>query len=236
MMRILVAEDETKINEMICDYLDALGYETVSALDGRDALKQFRKVLPDLILMDIMMPVLDGTDVLREIRKESRVPVIMVTAKAGEGDTVLGLELGADDYITKPFSMKELAARIRAVLRRIEPEMPAMSEDSSTDSSVPVSMGDLTLDPAKRTVRVKGHSVEMTAAQFSILYKMICSPGRVYSRMDLLKSFQEDPYEGYERSIDVHIKNIRKLIEEDPSHPEYIQTVWGVGYRMREDA
>ena len=231
MIRILVAEDEKKINTMICDYLEALGFETESVFDGREALKQFRKVPPDLVLMDIMMPVLDGTDVLREIRKESRVPVIMVTAKAEEGDKVLGLELGADDYITKPFSMKEMAARVRAVLRRANPE-PLSSPESGEDE--PVTLGDLSVDPVKRAVKVRGRSVDMTAAQFSILYKMISSPGRVFSRMDLLKAFQEDPYEGYERSMDVHIKNIRKLIEDDPAHPEYIQTVWGVGYRMRE--
>ncbi len=232
MTRILVAEDEKKINDMICDYLEALGFETDSAPDGREALKQFRKNPPDLVLMDIMMPVLDGTDVLREIRKESRVPVIMVTARADEGDKVLGLELGADDYITKPFSMKEMAARIRAVLRRAE---PVPGPDGSAAEEEPVSLRELTLDPVKRSVRIGGKSVEMTAAQFSILHKMIRTPGRVYTRMDLLKSFQEDPYEGYERSIDVHIKNIRKLIESDPSHPGYIQTVWGVGYKMKEE-
>ncbi len=231
MTRILIAEDEKKINDMICDYLEALGFETRQVFDGREALRQFRKDPPDLVLLDIMMPVLDGTDVLREIRKESRVPVIMVTAKAEEGDKVLGLELGADDYITKPFSMKEMAARVRALLRRASPE--EIFREGDRDDS-PVTLGDLTMDPVKMSVKVRGKSVEMTAAQFQILFKMIRSPGRVYSRMDLLKAFQEDPFEGYERSMDVHIKNIRKLIESDPSHPEYIQTVWGVGYRMRE--
>ena len=231
MTRILIGEDEKKINDMVRDYLDALGFDTVQAFDGREVLKEFRKDSPDLILLDIMMPVLDGTDVLREVRKESSVPVIMVTAKAEEGDKVLGLELGADDYITKPFSMKEMAARIRAVLRRAGPadiSEPELPEDS------PVTQGDLVMDPVKMSVKIRGRSVEMTAAQFQILYKLIRSPGRVYSRMDLLKAFQDDPFEGYERSMDVHIKNIRKLIEEDPAHPEYIQTVWGVGYRMRE--
>ena len=231
MTRILIGEDEKKINDMIRDYLDALGYETTQVFDGREVLKEFRRDPPDLVLLDIMMPVLDGTDVLREIRKESRVPVIMVTAKAEEGDKVFGLELGADDYISKPFSMKEMAARIRAVLRRAAPE-EVPSGDESEDG--PVTLGDLSMDPVKMSVKVRGKNVEMTAAQFQILYKMIRSPGRVYSRMDLLKAFQEDPFEGYERSMDVHIKNIRKLIEADPSHPEYIQTVWGVGYRMRE--
>jgi len=231
MKTILVAEDEQKINTMICDYLEALGFGTRPVYDGREALREFRKEAPDLVLLDIMMPLLDGTEVLREIRKESRVPVIMVTAKAEEGDTVLGLELGADDYITKPFSMKELAARIRAVLRRAE---PVPGTETASEDGAPVSLGDLTVDPVKRSVLVRKEPVELTAAQFGILYKMIRSPGRVFTRMDLLKSFQEDPYEGYERSIDVHIKNIRKLIEAEPAHPEYIQTVWGVGYKMRE--
>ncbi len=231
MTRILIGEDERKINDMIRDYLDALGFDPVQAFDGREVLKEFRKDPPDLILLDIMMPVLDGTDVLREIRKESRVPVIMVTARAEEGDKVLGLELGADDYISKPFSMKEMAARVRAVLRRAAP-LDTAEPEAAEDS--PVSLGDLTMDPVKMSVKVRGIPVDMTAAQFQILYKLIRSPGRVYSRMDLLKAFQDDPFEGYERSMDVHIKNIRKLIEEDPAHPEYIQTVWGVGYRMRE--
>ncbi len=231
MKTILVAEDERGINEMICDYLEALGFSTISVYDGIDALKSWRKGGVDLILLDIMMPRLDGTEVLREIRKESDIPVLMVTAKTEEGDTVLGLELGADDYIAKPFSMKELAARIRTVMRRSSPP-PAPSQD--LEMPVRLSIGDLEIDRDKHSVTVRGGKVELTAAQFEILERMISSPGRVFSRMDLLHTFQEDPYEGYERSIDVHIKNIRKLIEEDPSHPEYILTVWGVGYKMRE--
>jgi len=231
MKTILVAEDETGINEMICDYLKALGFNTLSAFDGIDALKLFRTEEPDLVLLDIMMPRLDGTEVLREIRKESNVPILMVTARTGEGDTVLGLELGADDYIAKPFSMKELAARIRTVLRRSQPAaVPAAVEDTSK----PLIQGDLVLDRTRRAVTVRQKGVDLTAAQFDILEKMMHSPGRVFTRMDLLKAFQEDPYEGYERSIDVHIKNIRKLIEEDPAHPEYILTVWGVGYKMQD--
>jgi len=231
MKTILVAEDETGINEMIRDYLEALGFSTLSASDGMEALKLFREKQPDLVLLDIMMPRLDGTEVLREIRRESDVPVLMVTARSGEGDTVLGLELGADDYITKPFSMKELAARIRTVLRRAQ--HPASAAEKG-DQSLPLVQGSLILDRIKRAVSIRNHSVDLTAAQFDILEKMMQSPGRVFTRMDLLKAFQEDPYEGYERSIDVHIKNIRKLIEEDPAHPEYILTVWGVGYKMQD--
>ncbi|MDA3958331.1 response regulator transcription factor [Oceanispirochaeta sp.] len=230
MKTILVAEDEAGINEMICDYLDALGFKTISATDGIEALKIYRKEKLDLVLLDIMMPRLDGTEVLREIRKESEIPILMVTARSGEGDTVLGLELGADDYIAKPFSMKELAARIRTVLRRSTPlSAPAPEEDNPG-----LVQAELHMDRIKRTVSIRGKSVELTAAQFNILEKLMKSPGRVFSRMDLLQAFQEDPYEGYERSIDVHIKNIRKLLEEDPGHPEYILTVWGVGYKMQD--
>ncbi len=231
METILVAEDETGINEMICDYLSALGFTTLSAFNGIDALKIFRGDKPDLVLLDIMMPRLDGTEVLREIRRESDVPILMVTARSGEGDTVLGLELGADDYIAKPFSMKELAARIRTVLRRSRSVLSAAEAENQTD---PLIQGALVLDRIKRSVTVRDKAVDLTAAQFDILEKMMHSPGRVFTRMDLLKAFQEDPYEGYERSIDVHIKNIRKLIELDPAHPEYILTVWGVGYKMQD--
>ncbi|MDC7240295.1 MAG: response regulator transcription factor [Spirochaetales bacterium] len=231
MKTILVAEDERGINEMICDYLEALGFGVLPVYDGIDALKAWRKGGVDLILLDIMMPRLDGTEVLREIRKESDIPVLMVTAKTEEGDTVLGLELGADDYIAKPFSMKELAARIRTVMRRAAPRERLAPADELPSV---LSIGDLTLDREKHSVSIRRRRVELTAAQFDILERMVSSPGRVFSRMDLLQTFQEDPYEGYERSIDVHIKNIRKLIETDPAHPEYIQTVWGVGYKMRE--
>jgi DNA-binding response OmpR family regulator len=231
MKTILVVEDERGINEMVCDYMEALGFSTISAFDGIEALKLFRKQEIDLVLLDIMMPRLDGTEVLREIRSDSDIPVIMVTAKTEEGDTVLGLELGADDYIAKPFSMKELAARVRTVLRRSAPKQAPLPEESEEKELV---IADLKMDRVKHSVSVRGSHVELTAAQFDILAKMVRSPGRVFNRMDLLQAFQEDPYEGYERSIDVHIKNIRKLIEEDPAHPEYILTVWGVGYKMQD--
>ena len=233
MKTILVAEDEAGINEMICDYLEALGFKTISAQDGIEALKVYRTEKLDLVLLDIMMPRLDGTEVLREIRKESDLPILMVTARTGEGDTVLGLELGADDYIAKPFSMKELAARIRTVLRRSRPAAAIVAEEAGMTKLV---QAELSMDRVKRTVSIRGKLADLTAAQFDILEKMMKSPGRVFSRMDLLQAFQEDPYEGYERSIDVHIKNIRKLIEEDPAHPEYILTVWGVGYKMQDSA
>ncbi|MDC7232788.1 MAG: response regulator transcription factor [Spirochaetales bacterium] len=232
MKTILVVEDEQGINEMVCDYLEALGFSTLSAGNGVEGLKLFRNHPVDMVLLDIMMPGLDGTEVLREIRREGNTPVIMVTARTGESDTVLGLELGADDYIAKPFSMKELAARVRTVLRRSEPAGSGTSEEDSSGEILTI--GELVMDRSRHSVTVRGASAELTAAQFDILGKMMKSPGRVFTRMDLLQSFQEDPYEGYERSIDVHIKNIRKLIETDPAHPEYILTVWGVGYKMQD--
>ncbi|MDC7223848.1 MAG: response regulator transcription factor [Spirochaetales bacterium] len=228
---ILVAEDEKEMNRMICDYLEAVGFRTLSARDGSEALELFRSKEPALVLLDIMMPRLDGIDVTRRIRSQSNTPVIMLTAMAEEGDKLMGLEIGADDYITKPFSMKELAARIRAVLRRTAAFSPTPAEG---EEKAPLTEGDLVLDRLKMLLYKKGKTVELTAVQYAILEKMMASPGRVFNRMDLLTSFQADPWEGYERTIDVHIKNIRKLTEEDPSHPEYIETVWGVGYRFRE--
>jgi DNA-binding response OmpR family regulator len=230
---ILVAEDETEMNRMICDYLEAVGFRTVSARDGSEALDLFRNEEPALLLLDIMMPRLDGIDVTRRIRSQANTPIIMLTAMAEEGDKLMGLEIGADDYITKPFSMKELAARIRAVLRRTK----SFSQPSEGNEELPpLKEGDLVLDRLKMLLYKEGKSVILTAVQYAILEKMMASPGRVFNRMDLLNSFQEDPWEGYERTIDVHIKNIRKLTETDPSHPKYIETVWGVGYRFREES
>ena len=230
---ILVAEDEKEMNRMICDYLEAVGYKTLSAHDGSEALELFRSGEPALVLMDIMMPKLDGIDVTRRIRSQSNTPIIMLTAMAEEGDKLLGLEIGADDYITKPFSMKELAARIRAVLRRTANFSRRAAQDEDEDKP-PLREGNLVLDRLKMTLYREGKPVDLTAVQYAILEKMMASPGRVFNRMDLLNSFQEDPWEGYERTIDVHIKNLRKLTEADPSHPEYIETVWGVGYRFKE--
>jgi DNA-binding response OmpR family regulator len=231
---ILVTEDEKEMNRMICDYLEAVGYRTLSALDGQEALEIFREQEPALVVLDIMMPKLDGIDVTRRIRAASSVPIILLTARAEEGDKLMGLEIGADDYMTKPFSMKELAARIRAVLRRTEGFAQKKAE-AEEDNKAPLKEGELILDRLKMTLYKEGKAVNMTAVQYAILEKMMSSPGRVFTRMDLLNSFQADPWEGYERTIDVHIKNIRKLTETDPSHPVYVETVWGVGYRFREE-
>lgn len=224
---ILVVEDERNLNTMICDYLQAVGYTTASAFDGLTALRMIREQEPGFLILDIMLPGIEGTDLLRRIREFSRVPVILLTARAEEGDKLLGLELGADDYMTKPFSLKELVARIRTVRRRTGGGMIGPAKI--------LTHGDLVLDPEKRTLLRGGASITLTSVQFDLLSTFMKNPGRVFTRMDLLNSFQENAFEGYERTIDVHIKNIRKLLEPDPSHPRYIVTVWRVGYKLAEE-
>lgn len=232
MIKILVVDDEEKIRKMICDYLDAVGFETVIAVDGIEAITQTIVEQPDLVVLDIMMPGLDGLDCTRRIREKSPVPIIMVTAKAEESDKLIGLEVGADDYLVKPFSLKELAARIRAVLRRTESTLRREEKEKPLDI---ISFGDITLNIEKMSVHRAGERLELTSVQFEIFKLLISSPGRVFTRMQLLNSFQEDAFEGYERTIDVHIKNIRKIIERIPSKPVYIETVWGTGYRFSEE-
>jgi DNA-binding response OmpR family regulator len=228
MEKVLVVEDERSLNTMICDYLEAVGYETIPVYDGLSALRTIREKEPGFILLDIMLPGIEGTDLLRRIREFSPVPVILLTARADEADKLLGLELGADDYITKPFSLKELVARIRAVSRRSSGGKFGGEEKILTH-------GVLTLDPFKRTVSRNGQTLNLTSVQFDILTAFLKNPGRVFSRMDLLNAFQENAFEGYERTIDVHIKNIRKILESDPAHPRFIITVRGVGYKLSEE-
>lgn len=230
--KILVVDDEEKIRKMVCDYLNAMGFETVTAKDGVEAVSTFVKEQPDLIIMDVMMPGIDGIDSTRRIREKSNVPIIMLTAKAEEGDKLLGLEMGADDYIVKPFSLKELAARVRALLRRVSFSEPQILEEKKQTI---ITIKDLTLDSDKMTVYRGSERLNLTSVQFTILKHIMLEPGRVFTRIQILNSFQEDIYEGYERTIDVHIKNIRKVIERVPSKPEYIETVWGVGYRFHEE-
>lgn len=224
---LMVVEDDQGLNSMICDYLKALDYRVHSALDGTSALDLFRGETPDLLILDWMLPGMDGIDLIRRIRSSSDVPVIMLTARAEEGDKLLGLEIGADDYMTKPFSLKELDARIRVILRRIK-------RTEEREPQERISQAGLELDRSRMSLKKNGKSLDLTAVQFDILWTLMESPGRVFKRMDLLGAFQEDPWEGYERTIDVHIKNIRKLIEEDPSQPRLIETVWSVGYRFSE--
>lgn len=225
-MTILVVEDETQLNKMIRDYLETLGWAAIGAESGPEALELFRSESPDFVLLDVMIPGLDGLDVIRRIREASDVPVIFITAMAEESDKLIGLELGADDYITKPFSLKEMAARIRTVMRRVH-----KTEEDEPEQSV-LKTGDLTLDPERRSVERAGRPLDLTAVQFDILHGFMRHPGRVFTRTEILEFFQDHAWEGYERTIDAHVKNIRKALEPDRDHPQYLQTVRGVGYRL----
>lgn len=220
---VLVVDDDVTLREMARFYLEREGYRVVEAANGRDALYVARYENPDLVLLDLMMPEMGGYDFMRLYRKESDAPVIMLTAKLEESEKVAGLELGADDYVTKPFGVQELIARVRAVLRR-----------TGRPASLPgvLRSGDIVLDRAGRTVRVRGRAVELTPSEFELLETFMLSPGRAFARLDLLESVSGDAYEGYERTIDVHIRNLRTKIEEEPSRPRYIQTVYGMGYRF----
>ena len=220
---ILVVDDKREMRNMIKAYLEQEGYRIVTAGDGREALFVAREEHPDLILLDLMMPEMGGYDFLRAHSREAATPVIILTAKLDESDKVLGLELGADDYVTKPFSLRELTARVRAVLRRLE--------KSQNDSDV-LHAGGITLDRNRRVVDVQERHVELTPTEFDLLATFLGTPGRVFSRLDLLEKIQGDSYEGYERTIDVHIRNLRAKIEQDPRAPQYIETVYGVGYRF----
>lgn len=222
---ILVVDDEPKIARLVRDYLEQAGYPVTLAFDGREALAAFRHEKPRLVILDLMLPEVDGLDVARIIRKESDTPIIMLTARVEEVDRLIGLELGADDYVTKPFSPRELVARVRAVLRRTE----------GHERAAPLlSVGDLAIDPERRTVTVAGRAVELTPTEFDLLTVLARHPGRVFSRMELLERVQGYAYEGYERTVDAHIKNIRQKIEEHPRKPRYILTIYGLGYKFSE--
>ena len=220
---ILVVDDEVNLRDMVRLYLEREGYRVVEAANGRDALFVARYEKPDLVLLDLMMPEMGGYDFIRRFTKESDTPIIVLTAKLEESDKVVGLELGADDYVTKPFGIQELIARVRAVLRRV-----------GQPSHLPeiLRVGEITLDRAGHTVNVSGNPVALTPSEFDLLETFMLSPGRAFSRLDLLESVSGDAYEGYERTIDVHIRNLRTKIEPIPSEPRYIQTVYGMGYRF----
>ena len=222
-LKILVVEDERELNQMIRDYLDTLGWETIAAYTGTQALDLFRSEAPDFLLLDLMIPGLDGMDVMRRIREVSQLPIIMIT--------LMGLELGADDYITKPFSIKELAARMRAVYRRVN---SVVEPDPALSGHPVLKVGDLTLNSERRTLSRGAQAIELTAVQFDIIHGFMRHPGRVFSRNEILEFFQDIAWDGYERTIDVHIKNIRKQLEPDRENPRYLETVRGVGYRLAE--
>ncbi len=232
---ILIADDEPKVLQILNAYLETAGFAVVSANDGRAALDQFGRRKIDCVVLDVNMPVLDGLEVAREIRKTSDVPILFLTARVDETDRVVGLELGADDYVVKPFSPRELLARIKAVLRRY-PERSEANPDASAgpDISSLIRHGDLAMDTLKHTVSARGEMIAMTKIQFDMLRLLMSEPGRVFSRSDLLESTTESGFEGYERTVDAHIKNIRKLLGDDGDNPRYIGTVRGVGYKLIE--
>jgi two-component system, OmpR family, alkaline phosphatase synthesis response regulator PhoP len=226
MKTILVVDDEPKIVELARDYLEHAGFAVVSAFDGSEALTRARTDAPDLIVLDLGLPKLDGLDVARALRRDSNVPIVILSGRSDETDKLVGLELGADDYVTKPFSPKELVARVRAVLRRIERPAPA---------SDIIRASDVTLDVPRMRVRAGDRDVELTSTEFQLLAALAREPGRVFTRSQLLDAVHGVAFESYERAIDAHVKNIRRKLESDPREPHYLQTVHGVGYRFRDD-
>jgi DNA-binding response OmpR family regulator len=231
--RILLVDDEQAILTLLSYPLRKDGYEVVQAADGSEALNRFAESRFDLVVLDVMMPKLDGLEVCRRLRAHSAVPIIMLTAKAEEIDKVLGLELGADDYITKPFSMREFRSRVKAALRRAEMGAPAGGSGQTEEQ--PLQAGELTIDFAKRSVRVRGEHVQTTFVEFEILSALALSPGRVFTRDVLLARIWGDSAYRDPRTIDVHIRHLREKVERDAKEPEYLFTVRGVGYRFRDD-
>jgi DNA-binding response OmpR family regulator len=225
MPMILVVEDEPKIVRLVSDYLEAAGFSVSSARTGDEALMRARTAPPDLVILDLGLPGTDGLDVTRALRRAGDVPIIMLTARDDETDKLIGLELGADDYVTKPFSPRELVARVRAVLRR----------RAGASASDVLRAADLVLDLPRLRVTRAGEAVDLTATEFALLAAMARQPGRVFTRSQLLDAIHGVAFESYERAIDAHVKNIRRKLEPTPRSPRYLLTVYGVGYRLAED-
>lgn len=225
--RILVADDDYKQAELIRRYLERDGHSVVVARDGRQAIDEARRRTPDLLILDLMMPRVDGLDVCRIIRAEMDVPIVMVTARSTEDDVLLGLDLGADDYVTKPYSPRVLVARVRTVLRR--------TGRSAADSEQPYSVGDLVVDPVRHEVTMAGRLVDVTPAEFKILECLVATPGRAMSRQHLLEHAFGFDHDVLTRTIDVHVMNLRRKLEPASGEPRYLLTVYGVGYKLAED-
>jgi len=226
MKTILVVDDEPAIVQLARDYLEHAGYTVLTAADGTAALATYRRHAPDLIVLDLGLPGTDGLEVTREIRRDGSTPIVMLTARDDELDKLLGLELGADDYVTKPFSPRELVARVRAVLRRAEPRAEA------TDT---IRAADLTLDVPRMRAEVAGRPLDLTPTEFKLLATLAARPGRIFTRSQLLDALRGIAFESYERAIDTHVKNLRRKLEPDPRQPRYVLTVYGVGYRFADD-
>ena len=224
MATILVVDDEPKIARLLRDYLERAGFGVSIAHDGREALMRARTERPDLVILDLGLPALDGLDVTRQLRRDGDLPILMLTARDDEADRVAGLELGADDYVTKPFSPREVVARVRAILRR----------RGGPSGDAVIRVGALEVDPGRMRVTVDGRSVEVTATEFALLAALARQPGRVYTRSQLLDAIHGTAFESYERAIDAHVKNLRRKLEPDPHRPRLLLTVHGVGYRLTD--
>ena len=222
MKTILVVDDEPRIATLVRDYLEHAGFAVLVAGDGRNALALARSRRPDLVVLDLGLPGLDGLDVARALRRDSDVPILMLTARTDEADRVAGLELGADDYVSKPFSPREVVARVRAILRR--------TEIATTLADAPIRVLDVELDPARLRASVAGRPVDLTPTEFALVATLARQPGRVFTRSQLLDAIHGVAFEAYERAIDGHVKNLRRKLEPDPAHPRYLLTVHGAGY------
>lgn len=223
MSTILIVEDEPELVKVLRSYLEKSGFEVLTAYRGDSGLSTYEHKHPDLVILDLNLPGMDGLDVAREIRRKSQVPILMLTARVDEPDQLIGLELGADDYVTKPFSPRLVVARVRALLRRTQP--------GAAPAEI-IRAGDLEIDISAHLVTRTGEVIELTPTEFSLLHTLAAQPGRAYSREQLIEIAQGNYYEGYERTVDAHIKNLRAKIEPDPKKPKYIETVFGVGYRF----
>lgn len=224
---LLLVDDEKKVLEFMEPFLRQEGFQTITASTGKEALRKAKENKPSVVVLDWMLPEMNGIDVCRELRKLSRVGIIMVTARAEESDKIVGLEVGADDYLTKPFSLRELAARIRSVLRRM---------DGNEATVQTMERGELSISEAQCRVWKRGHEIQLTPTEFKMLLTLAAKPGIVYSRLQLLQSALEDDMLNDERTVDAHISRIRKKVEDDPANPAYIQTVYGFGYRFGDRA
>jgi two-component system alkaline phosphatase synthesis response regulator PhoP len=225
MKQILVVDDEPQIAEICRDYLERAGFKVSIAGNGADGLTLARTTRPDLVVLDLGLPKMDGLDVTRALRKHSDVPIIMLTARVEESDKLVGLELGADDYLTKPFSPRELVARVRAVFRRI---------GTVQDRAEVIRVGDVTLDVPRMLAKVGKRTIELTSTEFELIATMMRQPGRVFTRGQLLDAIRGEQVESFERAVDAHVKNLRRKLEADPRNPRYVLTVYGVGYKFAE--
>lgn len=221
--KILVVDDEPQILKVLQAYLEKDGYQVVSAMDGKQALEVFSREDPTFVILDLNLPGLDGLEVCREMRRSSSVPIMMLTARVEEVDKLIGLELGADDYVVKPFSPREVVARVKTILKRV---------NAGTLKGEIIQAGNLTINLGQHTVNLNGRLIELTPTEFQILVTLATNPKRVFSRLQIMEHAQGDAFEGYERTIDAHIKNLRIKLEPDPRKPIYIQTVFGLGYKF----